>query len=343
MAKTRKLNNLRYFDKENPKDIKADFLNELEKVNALHQESNTNPNYNSKEKIIKFLTLPNSKYSFISENLAKGYSYLQNSKNFKSIKRIFLLAHPFKSKSNKIFLSGYDSYETLFGKKFDIDKEIYEEIKEDNNLLNKGILNYTFSTYQVTNFQEDTSNRGNIIENIQTVIESEEDFDFSFDLHLNYLSLLYPDEEIKIVPIWFKSSLKEGRKDKIVLHLMNILSKYLSSDENILLTSTNLTYFGRNYNYLGNDPEFRKDRKFLKNKINEERVIKHVKSIDDEGINFIKNFDERNLIEMKNLNFCKDLFLLVMKISSLLNLIICFSIHFLPRRSRRPRSYTKKA
>ena len=59
MEKTRKLNNLLYFDKENPKDIKADFLNELEKVNALHQESNTNPNYNSKEKIIKFLTLPN--------------------------------------------------------------------------------------------------------------------------------------------------------------------------------------------------------------------------------------------------------------------------------------------
>ena len=34
-----------------------------------------------------------------------------------------------------------------------------------------------------------------------------------------------------------------------------------------------------------------------------------------------------NLIEMKNLNFCKDLFLLVMKISSLLKLTIWSSSH----------------
>lgn len=346
--KTRKLNNLLYFDKENLKEIKNDFLNELEKINLLHLEQkekknlaeskNTNSNqnlhanqiYNSHEKIVKFLTLPNSKYSFISENLAKGYSFLQNSKNFKNIKRVFLLAHPFKSRSNKIYLSAYDHYESLFGKKFQIDKEIYEELKEDKqNIIPNAINNYIFNTFQVTNFQEDSTNRGNIIENVQTIIESEEDYDFSFDLHLNYLSLLYPQENIKIVPIWFKSNLKEGPKDKIVNYLFNFLTKYLSSDdnENLLINCTNLTYFGRNYNFLGNDPEFKKDRKFLKNKANEERVIIHVKKLDDEAINFVKNFDERNLTKLKNMNFCKDLFLVIVKLSSLLKFNILSSSH----------------
>ena len=153
--------------------------------------------------------LPNSKYNFINENLAKGYSNLKASKNFNKIKRIFLLAHPFRSKVNKIHLSGYDYYETIFGKKFEVDKDIYEDLKDDpQNIMKQHIINYQINTYNLTSFEDvNANNRLNIIENIQKVTESEEDFDFSFDLHLNYLSILFEQENIKIVPIWFKTNL----------------------------------------------------------------------------------------------------------------------------------------
>ncbi len=335
--KVRKLSNILFYDKVNKDEIKIDIQKKLEEITIsinqnLNQNFETNPNIPINQNYygtddIKFLVLPNSKFNFINLNLTRAYANLKASNNFSKIKRIFFLAHPFRGKVNKIYLSAYDSYETIFSKKFDIDKEIYEELKEDpQNTIKQHIINYPINSYNVTSYEEvNTTGRLNIIEQIQSVNESEEDYDFSFDLHLNYLSILYEQEDIKIVPIWFKTNMKDG-KDKFVTYLNNFLCKQLANEENILICSSNLTYFGRNYNYFGNIKEY-KNRTYLRLKENEPKILKHVESLDLEAIELMLKCEEKNFLKITNFNFCKDIFMLLIKLSQNLKLKMIFKNH----------------
>lgn len=347
-SKIRKLNNLLFFDKENIADLRKDFENkikaQIKNINNIDndrkKDNNQEDNHESvnhlnenfqweiKNKNTKILILPNSKYNFISDNLAKAYASLQSSKNYKNIKRIFLLAHPFRGKVNKIHLSCYDYYETIFNNRFEIDKEVYEDLKDDpQNVIKQHINHFQINNYNVTSFEEsNNNNKVSIIEKINSVSESDEDYEFAFDLHLHFLSILFEQHEIKIVPIWFKTSLKEGEKNKFVNYLNNFLNKYLANEENILICSSNLTYFGRNYNYFGNEKDF-KARTFYRNKANEGKIIMHIENIDEEAIHYFKNFDEKNFMKIKNLNFCKDLFLLIMKISQTYKYDVTYTDH----------------
>jgi len=337
--KIRKLTNLLFFEKENVEDIKNDLNNKLNEIaNSINQDpkstinsdqdnpSNSN-NYGVLDRSLKLMILPNSKYSFINVNLARSFANLKLSKDFSKIKRVFLIAHTFRGKGNKIYLSAYDYYETIFNKKFEIDKEIYENLKNDpQNTIKSSIMHYQINSYNVTYFEEGNSNnRNNIIEKFQSVDESEEDYEFSFDLQLDFLSLLFEKEDIKIVPIWFKSNIKDG-KDKLVAYLSGFLNKQLSYEENILICSSNLTYFGRNYNYFGNNKDF-KNRTFLRTRENESKVLKHVEELDLEAIELMLKYDEKGFLKITNFNFCKDLFLLMMKLCLGLNLEFIFKNH----------------
>lgn len=337
LVKMRNLTNILFFDKDNVEELKKDFQKKLDEILiSLNQKPNINTELNSdknenpndyKTKNMKILILPNSKYNFIHLNLTRAYANLKMSNNFSKIKRIFLLAHPFRGKVNKIYLSAYDSYMTIFKKKFDIDKDVYNQLKDDpNNNIKQHIIHHQINCYNLTSFEEvSVNNKLNIIENIQTVYESEEDYDFSFDLHLNYLSLLFEKEEVKIVPIWFKTNLKDG-KEKLISYLNTFLSKQLENDENLLICSSNLTYFGRNYNYFGNNKEY-KNRMYLRTKENEPKILQHIETLDLEAIEYILKYDERNFIKMTNLNFCKDLLMLIMKICQNLKLTLIFKNH----------------
>lgn len=336
-SKVRKLNNILFFDKINIDDIKNDFIKKLEEI-TISIIQNPNKYYDTDSNIpinpnhygvndVKLLILPNSKFNFINLNLTRAFANLKTSANFSKIKRIFILAHPFRGKVNKIHLSAYDSYETIFNKRFQIDKEVYEELKDDpQNIIKQNIIHYQINSYNATSFEEVNANgRLNIIENIQTITESEEDYDFSFDLHLNYLSLLFEKEDIKIVPIWFKTNMKDG-KDKIIAYLHNFLCKQLSNEENILICSSNLTYFGRNYNYFGNNKE-NKNRMYLRAKENEPKILKHIETLDLEAIELMLKSDEKNFLKITNFNFCKDLFVLLMRLCQSLKLKMIFKNH----------------
>ena len=336
-SKVRKLTNILFFDKNNIEDIKNDFQKKLDEITfSINQNPNKNLDSNSNIPInpnyygaddIKLLILPNSKFNYINLNLTRAYANLKASNNFSKIKRIFLLAHSFRGKVNKIYLSAYDSYETIFNKKFQIDKEIYEELKDDpQNILKQHIIQYQINSYNVTSFEEVNSNgRLNIIEQINTVNESEEDYDFSFDLHLNYLSLLFEKEDIKIIPIWFKTNMKDG-KDKFIAYLNNFLSKHLITEDNILICSSNLTYFGRNYNYFGNNKDYKK-RTYIRAKENEPKILQHIENLDLETIELMLKCDEKNFLKVTNFNFSKDLFMLLMKVCQNLKLKLIFKNH----------------
>ncbi len=338
--KIRKLDNILFFDKENISEIKDNIKTKIDdifySINSQNEnkdkneklKTDINPNdYETNNKNIKILILPNSKYNYIDVNLARAFANLKQSKNFNKIKRVFLIAHPFRSRANKIYLSSYDSYETIFKKNFEIDKEMYEDLKDDpQNLFKKHILHHQINSYNVTSFEEvNINNKINIIENIQTVTESEEDYDFSFDLHLNFLSIIFEQENIKIVPIWFKTNIRDP-KDKLIGFLNNFFIKHLNNEENILICSSNFTYFGRNYNYFGTNKDY-KNRSFLRIKENEPKILSHIESLDKKAIDHMIKFEENEFVKITNFNFSKDLFLLIIKICIKLGYKINFKNH----------------
>ena len=65
----------------------------------------------------------------------------------------------------------------------------------------------------------------------------------------------------------------------------------------------------------------------MRNRENENKIIKHVESLDEEAINFFKNLDEKNFLKIKNFNFCRDLFMLIMKLCQTYKYNIQYSDH----------------
>ena len=240
-------------------------------------ESEVNKKYN-----LNGMVLPTSNYNEIGAMLGEAYKIIKYAKNFRSIKRIFLIGYRSFSAKPSITLSGFECWETLFKSNvFHVDMQVYASIKSNNELSK--IINY-FPLY----------NKNEVIENNSMpafeIEDGLEEKDFCFDLHLLYLSILAENESsIKIVPIWVNNLTME-----YVHYLGEFLSKY-NGDESLFITISNFSYFGKQYNNLllpqqvTESNNFNK-KEFLKNKSNEDIIKKFLKENDLTNVDDIRDF-----------------------------------------------------
>lgn len=228
------------------------------------------------------IVLPTSNYNEIGAMLGEAYKLIKFSKNFRTLKRVFLIGYRSFTQKPGITLSSFETWGTLFKNSvFHIDTPVYTSMKKNSD-LNK-IINY-FPLY----------NKNEVFENLNfpmfEIEDGLEEKDFSFDLHLLYLSTLFEKEtSVKIVPIWVNN---------LTLEYVNLLGDFLSKyygDESLFITTTNFCYFGKQYNFV-NLPQqvtesnnFNK-KEFLKNKNNEEIVKKFLKDSDLVSVDDIRDF-----------------------------------------------------
>ena len=229
------------------------------------------------------LVLPTSNYNEIGSMLGEAYKTIKFAKNFRALKRVFLIGFRSFSAKPGITLSSYDRWETLFENRmvFNVDTQIYSLMRK-NSELSKIINN--FPIY----------NKNEIFENnsipMFEIEEGLEEKDFSFDLHLLYLTALFEEEAgIKIVPIWVNNLTAE-----YIYSLGEFLSKY-NGEENLFITTTNFSYFGKQYNYLQLPQQITESnnfnkKEFLKNKNNEDIIKKFLRENDLTNVDDIRDF-----------------------------------------------------
>jgi predicted class III extradiol MEMO1 family dioxygenase len=267
------------------------------------------------EKIyLKALFLPYGNYNLVSQHISKGYKLLQNSSTYNDIKRIFLISHSNLTDKKGIFLSAYGYYRTIFGEKFPIDQQVYDELFASEN-IKKYTEKYEISSFNFSTFYEEG---GLIKERNEELSDSIEDREFVFDLHLAMLNVIFDSESniqkgevnntkrrITIVPIWVNV-----RDTAILSSLTDVLAKYMFETQNFFIFSTNLTHFGRLYNYFSDDKKF-KSRQFLRDKANEEAVRQYITKMNTMGIDMIKTKKIDELLSIDDYIFSKDVLLLL--------------------------------
>lgn len=229
------------------------------------------------------MVLPTSNYSEIGSLLGDAYKLVKFSKNFRTLKRVFYIGYRSFSAKPGITISCFETWDTLFkGSSFTIDTQVYSTMKKHSEL--KKIIN-TFPLY----------NKNEIYENANMpmfeIEDGLEEKDFSFDLHLLYLSAITEqDSGIRICPIWVNNLSLE-----YVSYLGEVLSKYYN-EESLFISCTNFSYFGKQYNYLvlpqqvTESNNFNK-KEFLKNKSNEDLVKKFLRENDLTNVDDIRDFN----------------------------------------------------
>jgi predicted class III extradiol MEMO1 family dioxygenase len=265
---------------------------------------------------IKALLLPNANYNTISPHLLKSYKLLINSKSYDEIRRVFLIAHSNLTPKRGFNISSYTYYQTIFNKAFPIDHQIYDELVANED-LRKHIEKFEITKESFTTFYEE----GVIIkESTEELVECLEDREFSFDVHLAMLSIVFDSEhnivakyndknkcrKIAIVPIWVNHN-----DSSVLANLSEILSKYMLDRQNFFIFSTNLTYFGRLYNFYGDEKRF-KVKTFLKDNVNESIVRSYLTKLNTEkGVELIKSRKLEELIASIAYTFSKDILILL--------------------------------
>jgi len=255
---------------------------------------------------VKALLMPFSGYNITKESLIPCYKLIKLSKNFKKITRVFLVGYSHLSIKNSIYISPYDFYEVNQEKKsFEIDKTVYEEILK-NEVLKKCTEKFDLNSYSMTTFIE---SNGSIREKEEESTESVEDNEFTFDVHLAFLSHLF--ERVTIVPIWININPTSHSNCKDILSkLASVLNSYMKKEENFFLFSSNLTYFGRMYNFFGDGKQENKEFKsksFLRDPKNEEKAKNFVKSLDDQGFDLLYKKNVDALMKISNFNYSREL------------------------------------
>lgn len=253
---------------------------------------------------LKLMVVPSSGYNICRDQLIPAYKLFKNTKNFNKIKRIFLLGYSHLSLKSSIYLSAYYSYEGNDNKKiFEVDQNVYSELLK-NDYLKKYTEYFEINSYTTTTFVEEA---GSIKEKEEEICESPEDNEYPFDVHLSFMTHLI-ENKIKIVPIWV--NLNQTSKD-VISELGDFLNTYFSKEENFFIYSSNLTYFGRIYNYFGDgkpeNKEF-KSKSFLRDPSKEEKTNNYLKFLDDAGIRALISNDTDALLKLTNFNYSKELF-----------------------------------
>jgi AmmeMemoRadiSam system protein B len=299
--KTRKYNNTSILSEVDFNKIESDIYKET--VMTENLKLNGGSDYVNRNYVIKGLMLPNANYPLIKEHLIKGYKLLKYSSNYEKVKRVFLIGYSHLAIRQCFYLSAYSSYETNDPNKvFEIDNNIYNELLNHES-LKKYVEKFEINSYNSTTFVEEGSS---IREKEEEIFESPEDSEFTFDVHLPFINILFSTKKVKIVPIWI-NSIQAPNPKEIYAQLGDYLGGYLAKEENIIICSTNLTYFGRIYNYFGDNNKF-KPKMFLRDPKNEKEVLEFIKGLDDKGLKALKAKKVDSVLKLTNFNYCKELF-----------------------------------
>jgi predicted class III extradiol MEMO1 family dioxygenase len=264
---------------------------------------------------LKALALPSANYNMINKHLAKGYKLLLNSNSYSQIKRVFLISQSTFAHKKAIYLSGYSHYSTIFNKQYPIDQQVYNEIL-NNEILKKYTERFEHNTNSFSTFYEE---EGVIKEKIEEFSESIEDSEFTFDVQLNMLDIVFDEDNIypkynelnkerpiSIVPIWVNVI-----DTALLKTLTDILSKYMLDNQNFFIFTMNLTYFGRAYNYFTDEKKF-KSKQFLRDKASEEIVRSYLAKVNiEKGYELIKEKRLDELIAVDDYIYSKDVMLLI--------------------------------
>jgi predicted class III extradiol MEMO1 family dioxygenase len=299
--------NVRKFKNTNILKVDTETLNQelfKESIITDNLKINGGNDYVTQNYDLKLMILPSSGYNISRDQLIPAYKLFKYTKNFSKIKRVFLLGYSHFSLKSSIYLSAYYSYEGSDNKKlFEIDQTVYSELLK-NDYLKKYTEYFEINSYTTTTFIEEA---GSIKEREEEYSESAEDNEYTFDVHLSFLTHLI-ENKIKIVPIWV--NLNQSNKD-VITELGDFLNSYFSKEENFFVYSSNLSYFGRIYNYFGDgkpeNKEF-KSKSFLRDPSKEEKTRFFLKSLDDVAIKTLRSNDFDGIFKLSNFNYCKELF-----------------------------------
>lgn len=278
-------------------EIEKDFVNQ--QVNTNNIKINSGSELPIRNYKIKSLLIPNGNFTLIREHLIQSYKSLKLAKNFDKINKVFLISYSYNASDSKIYLSSYSAYETLFKTTYNINSKIYEALLDKNSKIKKHIQVFEKQSYINTIFSEENQ----VIKEInEEITENIEDSEFSFDIHLALLNLILKERKVEIIPIWVNSTNFES-----ISLLLDSFEGYLQDESSLFLMSTNLTYFGRMYNFFG-DSKY-KSKSFLKDSKNEKEVSEFIRAIDSKVVNGIFNRNISVIEEAENLVYTRQVFL----------------------------------
>lgn len=311
---------------------------ELKNISVLtgNIQINSETDYNGAKYRMKAMILPNSNFALIKNQLLKSYKFLNFAVNKPNIKTIFLIGQSQLCIENYLYFSNYTTFETINPKVlFPVDLMLYNQLKKNKDLKSK---TFDVSTYSLLSLIEEDDQ---IIEKEHIISESIEDKEYTFDIHLAMLSYLFPQlkTKIQICPLWINL-----KNTNAISNLAGILGQYFTKEEYFFIFSTNLTHFGKLYDFtwdskflpiLRDSPQMQKviSEKFdnksqnnllsiiknefkemLKNEKKKEDILKLIHMLDKHLIDGIKNKSLSETEKLNNINFCKDIILTLVEI-----------------------------
>lgn len=299
-------NIIKHLDPSNLKSIENEIEREInnQTVSTDHIKIISGSNYQNMKYKMHMMLLPNANYTLIKNHLLQAYKVLKQSSNFKGINKVFLISYSNGSIEEKFYTSYYQAYETIFKQNYEISTSVYQKLQEKNSKLKKYMTEFEIHSYVNTIFIEEN---GTIKEIEDEVVEILEDSEFCFDIHLIFLNILFKDKKIEIIPLWINCSNPESQG-----FLADALDSYLADDTSLFICTTNLTYFGRFYNYFGENKY--KSKSFLKDPKNEEELMQYLSTIDSKVIEAIRNKDFKHLQTATNLLYTRNVFMFALEL-----------------------------
>jgi len=293
--------------------------------------------YNGPKYKLKSILVPNSNYSLIKNQILKVYKLLSNAINKPKIKTIFLIGHSHLSIENYVYLSNYTSFDTINPQvSFGTDLYVYNQLKKMENIKLK---TFEQTTYSVVSLVEDGNE---IVEKEQTITDSIEDREYTFDLHLALLSYIFPTfkHKIQICPIWINI-----KSPSAISSLAKSLSQFYAKEDYFFIFSTNLTHFGKLYDFMWDDKllpilqdnahmqkiiseKYRNAENYdnfnsyiktefkemLRNEKKKDDIMKLIQILDRHVIEAIKNKNNFEVEKLTNIVYCKEILLTLVEI-----------------------------
>lgn len=114
--------------------------------------------------------------------------------------------------------------------------------------------------------------------------------------------MIFKNRKIEIIPIWINIS-----NTQFIENFNDCIKEYLNDETSLFIYSTNLTYFGRMYNYYG-ETKF-KNKAFLKDKLNEKEIFDFLKSVDETLLDNIKSYKINGIYDTNDHIYSKNVLL----------------------------------